>query len=704
MDRGCVVRTPTPPLSGRRTPRQGPACVCVPALLGRVGRVGLLGAFWCASPFLWPFCPSSLFCPLRAVVARASGVFFVFFSFLFLPLSSFLPSRAPAVSGFLCSRALGALGFGALRLLLHPPPAPSPPFFVFFPGFVVLSCFFCFLAPPGPPFFVCALLPPHPPLPVSLFFFCFPPAPSPRSLLLVFLVPRALALCVCPPPPHFPSLFFCSVFPFFFPLRASLVPAFPLFPALGALGLSAFPPPSPPAVSLSLSLSLWLLWPASTCPAQPPSKARRDSPRGGGRHHGDRKADRSTQSDRTGRGAAHQRGATRHAREARRRPQPRHEDRCQATTPNWCGKPGKCAQHTTNRGTGEGAKDSRAPTPAHRTLSQWVAGPGPPPRGRAVGRGRAPDPGRPTHRQEAPPTGALMPPPQRAKPARKSARCRVGAGSPRPHPRHPQAVGRGPRLHAPKDARSGVEERPTSDAPHTGKRRPHWAPSGRPHSAQTQLARARAVGVVTCPHACTPRTHSQWVVGIRPHAPRDGRSGLGERPTLDAPHTGKRRPPRAPSCRLHSTQSQLARARAVCWETGPQAHDPHTHSQWVVGPGRTPQGREVERGGSPQPGRPTRRQEAPPQAPWGRHHSAQSQLARARAVGLVTGPNARSPQNPQPVVSGPPMHAPRTGGRAWEGARPRTLHTQARGAFPGRPRAVPTARKASSQERALWGW
>ena len=91
---------------------------------------------------------------------------------------------------------------------------------------------------------------------------------------------------------------------------------------------------------------------ASTCPAQPPSKAGGDSPRGGGRHHGDGKADRSTESDRTGRGAAHQRGATRQATEARRRPQPRHQDRCQATTATGCRKPGKRAQHTTNRGTG----------------------------------------------------------------------------------------------------------------------------------------------------------------------------------------------------------------------------------------------------------------------------------------------------------------------------------------------------------------
>ena len=107
--------------------------------------------------------------------------------------------------------------------------------------------------------------------------------------------------------------------------------------------------------------------PASTCPAQPPGKTGGASPRDGERHHGVRKADRSTESNRTRRGAAHQRGAMGHARQARRRPQPRHEDRCRATTATWCRESGKRAQYTTNRGTGDGAEDSRAPTPTHRT-------------------------------------------------------------------------------------------------------------------------------------------------------------------------------------------------------------------------------------------------------------------------------------------------------------------------------------------------
>ena len=166
---------------------------------------------------------------------------------------------------------------------------------------------------------------------------------------------------------------------------------------------------------------------------------------------------------------------------------------------------------------------------------------------------------------EAPPPGALVPPPQHAKPARKSARCGVGDGPARPHPADPQPVGSWP----------------------------------------------------------------------RPHAPKDRQSGVGERPNPDAPHPGKRSPPRTPACRLHSAQRQLARACAVGLVTHPHARTPRTHSQWVVGPGSTPE---------------------------------------------------------------------RTSGRGRESAWPRTPHTQARGAPPGHPHAAPTARKDSTQERALWGW
>ena len=72
-----------------------------------------------------------------------------------------------------------------------------------------------------------------------------------------------------------------------------------------------------------------------------------------------------------------------------------------------------------------------------RTVSQWVAGPSCTPQGWAVGHGRAPNPSRPSPKHKAPPPGALVPPPQRAKPARKSACCGVADESPRLHPPAP---------------------------------------------------------------------------------------------------------------------------------------------------------------------------------------------------------------------------------------------------------------------------
>ena len=73
-------------------------------------------------------------------------------------------------------------------------------------------------------------------------------------------------------------------------------------------------------------------------------------------------------------------------------------------------------------------------------------------------------------------------------------------------------------------------------------------------------------------------------------------------------------------------------------------------------------------------------------------------------MGLVMGPHARNPRTHSQWVVGPGRTPERTRGRGQESARPQTPHTQARGAPPGRPCAALTVRKASSQERALWGW
>ena len=81
--------------------------------------------------------------------------------------------------------------------------------------------------------------------------------------------------------------------------------------------------------------------------------------------------------------------------------------------------------------------------------------------------------------------------------------------------------------------------------------------------------------------------------------------------------------------------------------TDPHARTPRTHSQWVVGPGRTPERTSCRGWESARPRTPrTQARCTPPErpraAPTARQASAQGQLARARAVGLVTGPHART--------------------------------------------------------------
>ena len=97
--------------------------------------------------------------------------------------------------------------------------------------------------------------------------------------------------------------------------------------------------------------------PASACPAQPPSKAGDASPRAGERHHDDGKADRSTESDLTGRGAAHHAGP-------RGTPE-RHATGHNQGTPG-PSTPGMEGMHSAkDQGTRTGAKQQRPPGAAN---------------------------------------------------------------------------------------------------------------------------------------------------------------------------------------------------------------------------------------------------------------------------------------------------------------------------------------------------
>ena len=148
------------------------ACVRVPALLGRVGRVGHPGALQCGSPFLWPIRPAALLSPLRAWVALV--VFFCFFCF-FVSIFFFAPRclcprclRLFVLSGPGCPWPL-ALSFPSAPP--PPPPAHAPPLFVLLFFLSLVHRFFCyfffFLFPPPPP--------PPPPRPFSISFplLCF---------------------------------------------------------------------------------------------------------------------------------------------------------------------------------------------------------------------------------------------------------------------------------------------------------------------------------------------------------------------------------------------------------------------------------------------------------------------------------------------------------------------------------------------------
>ena len=218
---GRLVLGAVPPPAARPLERAArvPVCVCVRvrALLGRVGRAGLPGAFWCASPFplaalsfcfAWPppgwGCPPLSRCPCRSSLPWRCALVL----FLGLPLPGSSCARASFVSP--------AWPLAALWWFLPPPPpllclavfvAPAwclgvvVFFFFFFFFFVFLPC-----APPLSPAFSCFR--PRVPWASALCVFCsvgLPPLGSPCAcpsfVLSTWLVVAPRRLLPRPPPP-----------------------------------------------------------------------------------------------------------------------------------------------------------------------------------------------------------------------------------------------------------------------------------------------------------------------------------------------------------------------------------------------------------------------------------------------------------------------------------------------------------------------
>ena len=229
-------------------------------------------------------------------------------------------------------------------------------------------------------------------------------------------------------------------------------------------------------------------------------------------------------------------------------------------------------------GTGAGSTRPHRPRPGHSgrgTLAARYEGRARP------GEGQRLTPGAPHNGGRHPPGDALPPPPQRATPARKGARCGAGAGSTCPHRPHPGHTGRGTLA-----ARSGGRAAGEGTAPDTRRPSQRWkapppgTPSRHPHSEQRRPARAHAEGPVLGPHARIDRTRDTRVAEPWLHAPEDERPGEGQRLTPGAPHNGGRHSPRGRPSATPTASNAGPQGRTLwsrCWARTPASTAPGTH-------------------------------------------------------------------------------------------------------------------------------
>ena len=283
--------------------------------------------------------------------------------------------------------------------------------------------------------------------------------------------------------------------------------------------------------------------------------------------------------------------------------------------------------------------------------------------GRAAGGGTAPDTRHPSQRWKAPPPGdALPPPPQRATPARKGARCEAGAGTTRPHRPRPGHAGRGtkPWLHAPEDERPGEGQRLTPGAPHNGGRHP---PRGRP-SATPTASNAGPQGRtlwgrcwVHTPASTAPGTHGSQ----NPGCTLRGKSGRGgDSAWHQAPLTTVEGAPPGDALQPPPQRATPARKGARCG-AGAGSARPHRPHPGHAGRGTLAArsgGRAAREGTAPDTRRPSQRRKAapppPPGTPFRHPHSEQRRPARAHTLWgrcwihtpASTAPGTRGSRNP----------------------------------------------------------
>ena len=191
----------------------------------------------------------------------------------------------------------------------------------------------------------------------------------------------------------------------------------------------------------------------------------------------------------------------------------------------------------------------------------------------------------------------------------------------------------------PVGGQSGEGQRLTSDAPHNvGRHPPSGTPFRHPHSEQHRPARAHAVGPVLGPHARTNRTRDTRVAEPWLPAPEDGRLCEGQPLTPDAPHNGRRHPPRECPSATPTASNAGPQERTLCswcWVPTPAPTAAGTHGS--QNPGRPPQT-------APDTRRPSQRWQATPPGdgppPPPRHAAPTGHAGQGDRVG-PTQPHAR---------------------------------------------------------------
>ena len=197
---------------------------------------------------------------------------------------------------------------------------------------------------------------------------------------------------------------------------------------------------------------------------------------------------------------------------------------------------------------------------------------------------------------------------------------------------------------------------------------PQGTPFRHPHSVQHRPAKAHAVGPVLGPHARTDRTQNTGVADPRLPGPDDGQLGEGQRLTPGAPHNGGRPSPSgAPPHPPRGTRlPQGVQAKGTV--LGPHTRTPAPTARGRTTPTARPEGGQSGEGERLAADALTMVKAPPPGTPFRYSHSAQRQLARARAVGPVPGPHDRTDRTRGIRAADPRLPAPE-GGRPEGGQR-----------------------------------